>query len=321
MVYAAGMRRRRERYASRPDLRRRLRHPVVSIGNLAVGGRGKTPLTATVARLLLAMGERPAILSRGYARTDFADGVVIVRDAGGIRSDLARSGDEPLMLARQLPGAIVVAGADRYAAGRLAEHHLGATVHVLDDGFQHLQLDRDVDILIVGRDDVANPVTLPTGRLREPLDTMIAADAIVTADDEVSIDASQPPIPVFRLRRALQEVEAAQGGPAFAIAGIAEPARFFAELPPAGWTVVGTRAFHDHHPYSARDLRAVVAAARAAGATRIVTTEKDLVRLLPYRPFAMPIVHVPLVLEPTPVAEFQEWLRDGLLAARDIVRG
>ena len=103
-VYAAIARRRREFYAARPDLRRRLRRPVISVGNLAVGGRGKTPTVACLAKELLAMGERPAILSRGYARRQPDDGVVIVRDADGIRADLDRAGDEPLMLARQLPG-------------------------------------------------------------------------------------------------------------------------------------------------------------------------------------------------------------------------
>src|SRR5688500_18404330 len=103
-LYAAIARRRRERYAARPDLRRRLRNPVVSIGNLAVGGGGKTPMAAYVARTLLEMGERPAVLSRGYGRRDRRDGVVVVRDADGIRADLSRAGDEPLMLVRQLPG-------------------------------------------------------------------------------------------------------------------------------------------------------------------------------------------------------------------------
>ena len=165
-LYAAAMRRRRERFARRPDLRRRLRRPVISIGNLAVGGRGKTPIVATVVRELLAMGERPAILTRGYARTRQEDGVVVVRDPDGIRSDLARAGDEPLMLARQLPGVSVLVSPDRYLAGCVAEHHFAATVHVLDDGFQHLQLERDIDIVIIGHDDVKDPVTLPRGRLR-----------------------------------------------------------------------------------------------------------------------------------------------------------
>lgn len=320
-LYAAIVRRRRERYAARPDLRRRLRRPVVSVGNLAVGGRGKTPLAATVARLLLEMGECPAILSRGYARRRPQDGVVIVRDPGGIRADLDRSGDEPLMLARQVPGASVLACADRYLAGRLAEHHLGATVHVLDDGFQHLQLDRDIDILILGRDDVERPVTLPGGRLREPLDTLIAADAIVTADDGVEVHDNEAGIPVFRSRRELgapRGVDPAQ--PVFALAGIAHPGRFFDDLRRAGWTLAGTRAFADHQRYTASHVSTVVREARAAGAAAILTTEKDYVRLRPLRPFPMPIGWVPLTMEPEPLPEFRHWLAGSLDAARDITR-
>src|SRR5690349_17187948 len=120
-LYAAAVRRRRERYARRPDLRRRLRRPVISVGNLAAGGRGKTPLVAAIVRDLLSMGERPSILSRGYRRTRPEPGVVVVRDADGIRSDLARAGDEPLMLARTLEGACVLVCPDRYLAGRPAE--------------------------------------------------------------------------------------------------------------------------------------------------------------------------------------------------------
>ena len=122
---------------------------MISVGNLAVGGRGKTPMVAAIARALLAMGERPAILTRGYARAQPEDGVVVVRDPDGIRADLARAGDEPLMLARWLPGAAVLVSTDRYLAGRLAEHQFASSVHILDDGFQHLQLDRDIDIVMV----------------------------------------------------------------------------------------------------------------------------------------------------------------------------
>jgi tetraacyldisaccharide 4'-kinase len=314
------MRRRRERYARRADLRRRLHRPVVSVGNLAVGGRGKTPVVATIARELLAMGERPAILTRGYARIHPEDGVVVVRDPAGIRSDLARSGDEPLMLARQLDGVSILASSDRYLAGRLAEHHFGSTVHVLDDGFQHLQLERDVDIVILGRDDVAQPVTLPAGRLREPLDTLIAADAILTADDDVQIDPAHSEVPVFRLARRIgSPPEGLEHGPVFALAGIASPQRFFEDLRAAGWTIARTLAFRDHHPYSSGDVRRIVRTARDAGAVAVLTTEKDYVRLRPYRPFPMPVSWVPLTMEPVPLPEFRHWLAGSLRAARDIV--
>ena len=315
-LYAAIVRRRRERYAARPDLRQRLRNPVVSIGNLAAGGRGKTPMAACVARMLLEMGERPAILSRGYGRRDLADGVVVVRDPDGIRADLARAGDEPLMLARQLPGASVLTCPDRYLAGRLAEHHLGATVHVLDDGFQHLQLDRDVDLVLLAREDVARPATFPGGRLREPLDTLVAADAILAADADVVVESTGSTPPIFRIRRSGLPPPP-DGAPALAIAGIANPDRFFEDLRAAGWNLAGSMRFRDHHDYSARDVERVAQRASAAGASRIVTTEKDAIRLLRFRPFALPLIAAPLRLQPEPENEFRDWLGAEIRAARD----
>ena len=287
----------------------------MSIGNLAVGGRGKTPMTACVTKLLLEMGERPAVLSRGYGRRRRDARVVIVRDPDGIRADLARAGDEPLMLARQLPGASVLSSSDRYTAGRLAEHHLGATVHVLDDGFQHLQLDRDVDLLIVAREDIERPLTLPAGRLREPPDTMIAADAILAADD-IEVQPADAVPPTFRIRRSPLPPPP-DDRPAFALAGIADPPRFFDELRSAGWTLSDSVAFPDHHPYSARDVKNIMAHAGASGAIRIVTTEKDAVRLLPFRPHPISVVAVPLHLEPQPIDQFTQWLSDAIRSARD----
>jgi tetraacyldisaccharide 4'-kinase len=318
-IYSAVVRRRRERYSVRPDLRRRLRHPVVSVGNLAVGGRGKTPLVSTIARLLIDMGERPAILSRGYARRRAPEGVVVVRDPGGIRADVDRSGDEPFMLARQLPGASVLASADRYLAGRLAELQLGATVHLLDDGFQHLRLERDIDIVLVGREDVAEPRTLPFGRLREPLDTLVAADAIVASDDDVAIDVAPAEIPVFRARRTAGRPQPDVTGPVLAFAGIANPRVFFDELWHSGVQVVRTIGFRDHHAYSPRDVGRIFDEARDAGAAAVLTTEKDYVRLLPYRPFPLPAAWVPLTMEPEPLDEFRRWLAGSLSAARDII--
>ena len=319
VVFAAVARRRRERYARRPLLRRRLRVPVISIGNLAVGGRAKTPTVACVARLLMEMGERPSILSRGYGRRSLEDGVVVVRDPDGLRADLDRAGDEPLMLARQLDGVSVLVSPDRYLAGRLAEHHFGATVHLLDDGFQHLTLDRDADIVLVARDDVEVPLTLPHGRLREPVDTLLAADAIVILDDDVRLEQAGVDIPVFRVRKELSIPERVREAPGFAIAGIAAPNVFFNDLRAAGCTIVGTRAFRDHHRYTRQDVEAVVALARATGAAHIVTTEKDMVRLLTFRPFAMPIRAAALTMEPDPLPEFRRWLADAVHSARDSI--
>ena len=319
-LYAALARRRREWYAAHPAARRRLRHPVISIGNIAAGGRGKTPLTAAVARILLDLGERPAILSRGYARTCADDGAVVVRDADGIRADVARAGDEPFMLARQLPGAIVVTSADRYLAGRLAEHHLGATVHLLDDGFQHFQLDRDADIVLVTGADLAAS-TFPAGRLREPPDVLIAADTIVALDDEAAAASHRS---VFRARRHVGAPVFDGGGRGtpervYAVAGIADPQGFLSSIEEAGLNIAGREVFRDHHPYSRRDVARIFAGARARGAAAVVTTEKDYVRLLRFRPFPMAVGWLPLTMEPEPAAEFRLWLASSMASTLDIV--
>jgi tetraacyldisaccharide 4'-kinase len=320
-LYATVARARRRAW-SLPGRQRRLERPVVSVGNLRVGGTGKTPVVAAIARLLQELGERPAVLSRGYARRRPVDGVVVVADCRGVRADLDRAGDEPLMLARVLDGVPVLVSADRYVAGRLAERRLGCTVHVLDDGFQHLPLARTVDLVIVSDEDVRDGRTLPGGRLREPLAAARAAHALLVPDaDEAGARDLAWRLGVAegfalvrrtgaprRLDTIREWAPLEPGAAAFAVAGIARPERFFSDLEAAGIRVAGTRAFPDHHPYDARDVRAITAAAAAAGATVVMTTEKDLVRLLPFRPFPMPLAWLPLSVSVEPAPAFRAWL-------------
>jgi tetraacyldisaccharide 4'-kinase len=188
----------------------------VSVGNLGVGGSGKTPVVAAVASVLRDAGERPAILSRGYGRRDTDPGAVVVSDGERVCEPVERSGDEPQLLARALPGVPVVVCADRYLAGRLAEVRFGATVHILDDGFQHLALWRDVDLLLVSPADIQDR-PLPTGRLREPLASGRSAHALLvsasaagspsgsvseSADDAESVAVAIPVRPVFTVTTA-----------------------------------------------------------------------------------------------------------------------
>ncbi len=255
-LYAAAARERRRWYARRPDSRRRLSRPVVSVGNVAVGGSGKTPLVAHLARLLQDAGHRPAVLTRGYARARPSDGVTVVSDGERLLADLDRAGDEPLMLARRLPGVPVLVSSDRYLAGRLAERRFGCSVHLLDDGFQHFQLERDVDLVVVSGADLARPVTLPSGRLREPLDVMGEASAVVltdveSAEDEAAVRAlvGLGVETVFRMARESGSPQPIDEGDRFeppaagtrvlAVAGLARPGRFFADVSRHGWTVAG----------------------------------------------------------------------------------
>lgn len=330
-LYAAGARLARA-WRSRPWRRRRLQRPVVSVGALAAGGRGKTPLVEHVATLLREAGERPAILSRGYGRQVIEDGVVVVRDARRLRADLARSGDEPLMLARSLEGVAVLVSPDRHLAGVLAESRLGCTVHLLDDGFQHVELEREVDLLLVEAADLRSGRTLPAGWLREPIDAMKAigpSGAVVAADGEaaaVSGPARAAGIEhVFALTGEIlvpRLVEpwgapprVPRSAPVLAVSGIARPGRFAGTLREAGWNVVDLLAFGDHHPYGARDVDAIAARARRAGAELVLTTFKDVMRLLPLRPLPVPVAWVPYRVAVEPAAAFCGWLLERLAAA------
>jgi tetraacyldisaccharide 4'-kinase len=276
-------------------------------------------VVAHIARLLLARGERPAILSRGYARRDPVDGTTVVSDGSSVLAPVERSGDEPLMLARGLQGAPILVGADRYLSGRLAEERFGATVHILDDGFQHVMLERDVDLLVAGELDL-NDRVLPAGRLRERLTAAARADALIVNDDgvettermkrELAVDTA------FHMRRELGSPYGVNGNdrvagdmdqPVLALAGIACPERFFGDLTRAGWRLAGTMTFRDHHTFSADDVSRIAAAARNASTRLVLTTEKDAARLDGFDLKDVTIAAVPLSVTIEPPA-FADWL-------------
>ena len=304
---------RRSWYERHPQSRHRLDRPVVSVGNLSVGGSGKTPIVATLARMLLDMGERPAILSRGYGRRCAGDGVVVVSDGNAVLEPVERSGDEPQMLARALPGVPVLVCAERYLAGLLAERRLGCTVILLDDGFQHLSLGREVDVLAMAASDLDEAV-LPSGRLREPLDAASSADCLLvpgSPEDVARVSAAFDRMAVFRVTNHYEPLRPlgsseASGPRVLAAAAIARPERFFTALREQGYEVVRTLSFPDHHWFGAKDLRRVRAAARAAAADLVVTTEKDAVRMPPQPGWAV----LPMTAAIEPADRFTSWLRD-----------
>jgi tetraacyldisaccharide 4'-kinase len=300
----------------------RLRQPVVSVGNLAVGGRNKTPVVAAIARLLHGWGERPAILSRGYRRRAPSRDVVVVRDADHMRASLDQSGDEPFMLARELPGCCVLVHPQRYVAGRYAEDRLDCTVHILDDGFQHAQLARDVNIVLVTLDDVRSGEVLPAGRLREPVSALEHADALISVDGSAAelflLLGREEERPVFEVRRhhgpprplsGVADFTRLAGTPVLLLTAIAGPERVADDLRATGWQIAAHVAFPDHHHFEAGDLAAIVDRARAAGAHAIVCTAKDAVKLERWLPLALPVAMVPLDVALEPADTFAAWLR------------
>ena len=295
--------------------------PVVSVGNLRVGGSGKTPIVEYIARLLRDQGERPAVLTRGYARRISPAGVTVVSDGSGVLAPLDTAGDEPFMLAHALPGVVVLVGADRYLSGCLAERTLGATVHILDDGFQHVELERDVDLLLAAEEDLADR-PLPAGRLRERITAAAFADAaLVTAGYDTAAERIGRMMgigTVFRVTRTIgaphmiggvrESVVVPPQSRVFVVTGIARPERFINDVGGAGWDVAGTLTFRDHHRYHASDVRRIAAAAKSAASAIVLTTEKDAVRLAACHLGDLPIASVPLIVGVEPAAAFRDWL-------------
>jgi tetraacyldisaccharide 4'-kinase len=291
--------------------------PVVSIGNLVVGGAGKTPLTIYLARLMAAQGRRVAIVSRGYGRR--SRGAVVVSRGEGPLVKWREAGDEPYMMALLTEGVSIVACESRRSGVRLAVEQLEADVILLDDAFQHVQLARDLDIVAV---DAAAPVgnghLLPGGPLREhPIGIGRAGVIVATRCDRAGgaervagalgplapaatiVESRMKPVELWDVGTG-EKVRAAElrERSCMALSSIADPADFERTLDRLRMNVVGRLALPDHHNYSGDDVDVVVEAAREVGADTVVTTEKDAVRLRPWRS-RVPLVALGIELEVT----------------------
>jgi tetraacyldisaccharide 4'-kinase len=273
-LFAAGVRLRNGAYDRGFIKPRRLAGPVVSIGNLSVGGSGKTPFVILLGQMLQKRGIAFDVLSRGYGRE--SQGVRAV-DPKGFPAEF---GDEPLLIARKL-GVPVIVGEERYEAGLHAEREHGPRLHLLDDGFQHRRLARDFDIVLLTPGDV-NDRLLPAGRLREPLRALARADAIVLSGDldPRALPAARSEQKTWRVERRLVLPESYPVQPV-AFCGIARPLRFFQQLRQAGMEPVAEAVFRDHHRYTQKDVGDLMAACCRSEANGFVTTEKDAVNLGP----------------------------------------
>jgi tetraacyldisaccharide 4'-kinase len=276
----------------------RLACPVISVGNITVGGSGKTPLAELAARTLVELGGRPAVVSRGYGRD--TRGVHVVADREGIRLEARAAGDEPRMLAERLPGVPVVVGENRLAAGKVAVERCGATVVVLDDGFQHRTIAKDLEIVVVnGRMPWGNGRLFPRGMLREPLSALARADLVVATNPAGPADVEAVTRTLRRhndrapvLAAAYEVIEASELGSGrrvgvdelagrrlLAFAGLGTPRGFADTLAATGIRAAGLVEFPDHHWFLPDDLAGLARQSVAAGAQGLITTEKDAARL------------------------------------------
>ncbi len=289
--------------ARRRKNRVKLPAPVISIGNLSTGGTGKTPVTIWMCEFLLKMGLHPAVLTRGYGRRGNSSGRVPL--FGNPEELSGLFGDEPVMISERLPSTPVWVGRDRAASGKAALARSAVDIFVLDDGFQHIALDRDLDIVLLDcRSPFGNGFVLPAGPLREPCSNLKRADAFVITHADRDCDAAPlkdklerlfPGIPVFACRHKVRGISLRRGEPvlhlkalwdrrAVVFAGIAGPEGFFRDIRDAGIRICESFGFPDHHRYTAGDFSRIFHAVSEHGAEVIITTAKDAVRItLPYR--------------------------------------
>jgi len=303
---------------------RKLGVRVISVGNLTLGGTGKTPAVMMIAEMLRDKGFKPAILSRGY-KGDNEDDIGIVSDGKNILLSAEAAGDEPLMMAERLKEVPVVQGRDRYRAGLLAAERFEVDTFILDDGFQHLALHRDLNILLCDRKNpFGNGVVFPAGDLREPVRQSGRADLIMLTrcskeeGSETFTDFNNPSAPVIKTALRLDSLVRLDNGeridprslerqPVAVFCGIVRPEDFFRTVEGAGAKLVMRENFPDHYRYTDQELKALEKNAEAAGARFLVTTEKDAVKLKG-RKFSIPLLAAQVSFEIMEGAEILERL-------------
>lgn len=312
-LYSITVRVRNGLYSSGIFKVKRLPCPVISVGNIAAGGTGKTPTAIWIARHLQAEGYRVAVLLRGYRRQN-RTATTVVSDGDRIHGSIEESGDEAMMIARTVPGCIVIVGKDRYAAGCAATRMMGVStgILILDDGFQHRRLKRDLDIVTVDSTQPFGTGTLlPAGTLREPRSALKRADMVLLTRTNLQSAPTFEPIKpsppksaalggivdedkIYESRHCpttLYELESKQFVPlnrlrgqcVLAVCGIGAPDAFAETLRQHGAKQVTLLAFPDHHRYRSEDFRQIHARADEIGSDLIVTTEKDAQRMTGFK--------------------------------------
>ena len=298
-IYGLGVRLRLVAYRIGALKTRSLSACILSIGNITVGGTGKTPFVAMLAEWADRRGSKAAILSRGYKGKRISD-TIVVSDGTEVLASVGEVGDEPVLLARKLSSVPVLVSKKRHAAGDLAVRRFGSEILLLDDGYQHLSLRRDLNILLIdARRRFGNGFLLPRGPLREPLEEIRRSDLIVitkcttdcTGDSlDGFLQSNFPGKPVYRSRHLPDQIVFPALGETYSpdfiaskklvvFTGLAHPGDFLQMVESLGAQVVHFEAFPDHHLLAERELGNLVSRKKALGADFLLTTEKDWVRI------------------------------------------
>lgn len=267
--------------------------PVISVGNITLGGTGKTPMVQLLAKELQQMGRNVGIVSRGYRRR--SRGVVEVSDGNHVLVDVEQSGDELQLLACSLPHVVCIAAENRFHGATRIVRKFGVDCILLDDGFQHRQLHRDVDIVLVDRTTLDYPTVMPTGRLREPLESLQRANIVVCMNNVATSEVvtwcndTTEIIHASTVRKGYTQMDmlhvAERPVRAVAVCAIAQPERFLDSLRDDGVDVVTSKEYRDHHAYFESDIAEVVALCKQHSVHTIVTTQKDAVKLARYESY------------------------------------
>lgn len=340
-IYSCSVRIRLKLYATGLKQSRKLDTPVISIGNIVLGGTGKTPFTIYLCQMLLNAGLKPAVLSRGYRGTAEKRNL-LVSNGKEVLCSPTESGDEPWLMAKKFSGVPVAVGGVRYKSASLcqADPTLNPDIFVLDDGFQHIQLQRDINIVLI---DATSPFggeyVVPRGILREPLSSLERADAFVVTRTHLEgedrdrirsrLNGYSPLAPVFFYSHRLSGFSPVSGtenndGPSascagdppgsnsFVLAAIGNPLQFIRDLENLGLNISGQALMRDHHPFSQQELGRVMEEFEDSGAEFIVTTEKDAVRLSNLNLRGVPLYSAGLEVYSSDETKFREWLLERL---------
>lgn len=307
---------------------RKLQGTVISVGNLTLGGTGKTPLVEYIAKLIQNQGLKVALLSRGYARKKRIP-LVVVSNGKNMLVGVEIAGDEPLQLARNLSGVVVVVDKNRYQAGLKAQEKYDVDLFILDDGYQHRKLARDVNILLVDGKNLFNTGLLfPAGKLREPVSSIKRADAVVLSEPlsksneniiKKKIMRYKVDLPLFHCYRYPVGFYTAKGDNPlqegffssrniFSLAAIAQPAAFEEDLRNMGFNLAKTYRFADHHYYTQEEIETIARSAKKVDIEAIITTQKDAVRLGHLKEVNPPLIYLKIEMRVREKEKFHTFL-------------